>query len=113
MPLGPKEKLTGLNLGFLETLKTIETFLPAGFTYTITSAYRDPAKNKDVGGVRDSSHESGLAVDVSHGRDIIKAMRIAYALGRAHVIRVGFYDGHVHFDIDPSKPQTQWEGTSK
>lgn len=110
--LNPQSALTDLDSSFQQTISTLIKWLGT-HTYRITSAKRDPAKNTAVGGVKDSSHENGLALDVAHDGDILKAMRLAYALGRANVVRVGFYDRHVHFDVDKTKPQVQWEGKSK
>lgn len=109
--LTPKEKLEGLNSALLKLLTTMEPLLTR--EYRITSGKRDPEKNAAVGGVKDSAHEQGLALDVAHDGDIVKAMRLAYALGRLGIVRVGFYTRHVHFDIDTTKPATQWEGISK
>ena len=36
----------------------------AGIPFVITSAYRTPEKNKEVGGSENSSHLKGLAVDI-------------------------------------------------
>lgn len=107
----PQSALTDLDSAFQQIISTIEKHLT--HDYRITSAKRDPAKNAAVGGVRDSSHEAGLALDVAHDGDIVKAMKLAYALGRASVVRVGFYDRHVHLDVDKTKPQVTWEGKSK
>jgi uncharacterized protein YcbK (DUF882 family) len=110
--LTPREKLKDLDLDFQAALTKLDA-LTGSVNYTVTSAKRSPATNAAVGGVRDSSHEQGLAVDIAHEGNVIKAMRLAYWLGRLSVIRVGWYDRHIHFDIDKSKPQVQWEGKSK
>lgn len=110
--LVPKESLNDLNGDFLTTVTKIESLLPEGVSYRVTSAKRDVTQNQAVGGVRDSAHEAGLALDVAHDGDIIKAMQLAYALGRAQVIRCGWYDAHIHFDVDKTKPQGQWTGKS-
>ena len=103
----PKEKLLGLNPAFSATLTGIAIKLP--FDLIITEGV--PATT--VGShVKDSAHFRGLAADLRHEGDILKAMRIAYWLGRLNVVRVGFYDRHIHADVDPKLPQTQWEGKS-
>jgi uncharacterized protein YcbK (DUF882 family) len=109
--LTPKEKLVGLDLDFQHLLVKLSQATGTE-NYVVTSGKRDPAANAAVGGVKDSAHEAGIAVDIAHGGDIIKAMKLAYWLGRQSFVRVGFYDKHLHIDIDKTKPQTQWSGVS-
>ncbi len=83
-----------------------------GAPLIITSGWRDPDKNMDVGGVKDSSHEKGLGVDVRAPNDQY-GKRVAYGLGMAGFKRVGFYDKHCHADIDETKPSPAlWQGES-
>lgn len=84
----------------------------AAIPFVITSGYRDPMKNDQAGGVKDSAHSSGLAVDIRAPNDEVGKM-IAYGLGFAGFKRVGFYDRHLHADIDETKPQVTWRGKSK
>ncbi|KKQ34866.1 MAG: hypothetical protein US50_C0034G0007 [Candidatus Nomurabacteria bacterium GW2011_GWB1_37_5] len=76
----------------------------ASVPFKITSGYRTPEKNKDVGGVKDSSHTQGLAVDLLV-RDSTSGGKILLGLAKAGFKRFGFYkDGHIHVDIDKEKP---------
>lgn len=76
----------------------------AGVPFKITSGYRDPAHNLEVGGVKDSAHETGLAVDILV-KDSVSGGKILLALAQVGFKRFGFYqDGHIHCDIDNSKP---------
>lgn len=80
-----------------------------GKPIVITSGWRDPKKNKSAGGVNNSAHERGLAVDVrtrtkEYQNKLVKAFR------QVGFIRIGVYDKHVHADIDASKPQVAWAG---
>ncbi len=70
----------------------------------ITSAYRCPIHNKRVGGVRNSSHVKGLAVDIraTNSRDRHKIISFLVSKG---VNRIGIADSFIHFDLDPEKPQ--------
>ena len=77
----------------------------AGIPFFLTSVYRTPEHNKKVGGVEDSSHTTGLAVDILI-KDGVSGGKILLALVEAGFKRFGFYqDGHLHTDIDDSKPK--------
>lgn len=76
----------------------------AGVPFIITSGFRTPEQNKLVGGVEDSSHEIGLAVDLRI-KDSISGAKILLALVKVGFTRFGFYkDGHLHVDFDNSRP---------
>lgn len=71
--------------------------------FIITSGFRTSTHNKEVGGVENSAHLSGLAVDIkcldsSDRFDIIRGL-----LG-AKFQRIGVYENHIHADIDYEKP---------
>lgn len=75
----------------------------AGVPFVITSGYRDPEHNKAVGGVKDSAHAKGLAVDIRAPNDQIGKI-IAMGLGAAGFSRRFIsYSGHIHVDLDMSK----------
>jgi len=69
----------------------------------ITSGYRTAEHNAAVGGVPDSSHMRGYAVDIAatssrERHDIIKlAMEVGFD-------RIGVANTFIHLDIDPNKP---------
>lgn len=85
-----------------------------GAPIVITSGYRDPTKNADVGGVKDSAHTTGKAVDIRAPADQEMREKLAWALGAAGFRRIGFYDRHAHVDIDSSKVSPAWwTGVSK
>lgn len=89
----------------------------AKISFVILSGYRTPEHNFEVGGVDDSAHTKGLAVDLmcndSHMAGCIK--RGLYAVG---FNRIGNYfkivDGKtywsgIHVDCDTTKPQNvEW-----
>lgn len=107
----PKEDLNPLEVRFRELCCLLSMRLGSD-EYRLTSGKRSPEHNKAVGGVDKSAHVMGIAADVAHDGDIIKAMKLAYWLGRLGFERVGFYDRHIHFDSDKSLPQVQWKGKS-
>ncbi len=77
-----------------------------GFELTITSGYRDPAHNQDVGGVSNSEH----TYDQAHGVDILckqsttryKMIGALYDMG---IKRMGIGKDFVHVGIAKDKPQ--------
>lgn len=81
----------------------------------ITSGYRDPSKNEEVGGVKDSAHTQGKAVDIRCA-DIDMQKKLIWALAVAGFRRCGAYDRHVHVDVcgeDDKKPTPCfWAGRS-
>ena len=75
----------------------------------INSGCRCPARNIKVGGVENSSHLLGLAVDVAvvNGNDkyrLVKAALEAEAWG------VGVYSSWVHIDLKERSKPTLWLG---
>lgn len=81
----------------------------AGVPIYVTSGFR-PGDDK--------AHGRGLAVDISDnmaGQPLASGWRHAilaaiYALG---LRRIGVYDRHIHFDVDPNLPQdVTWWATS-
>lgn len=76
----------------------------AGIPFIITSGFRDKDKNQAVGGVQDSAHLRGLAVDLKV-KNSIERFKIQDALLKIGFNRIGHYTAHIHADIDPSLPQ--------
>jgi hypothetical protein len=78
-----------------------------GSQLKITSGYRDPIRNRRVGGAAGSKHLSGLAVDISTAgftqNEVLALLRLASANG---ITGIGVYSGDVHFDIRNEK--TVW-----
>lgn len=84
-----------------------------GHPIVITSGYRDPSKNDEVGGVKDSAHTTGKAVDIRIPKDQQMRDKLLWALGRAGFDRVGAYNLHAHVDVDKDKPTPAfWSGES-
>lgn len=85
-------------------LQAAHDLLPIHRVMVVTSGYRCEKHNKAVGGVGDSAHKKGLAVDIkcegsSHKWMLIKAFM------KAGFKRIGIYDNFIHVDVDISKPQ--------
>lgn len=75
-----------------------------GFPLIINSGYRSPDYNSQVGGVKNSSHIKGLAVDISA---ITYGMKndIAKAAINEGITRIGWGNSFIHLDIDDNKTQ--------
>jgi len=84
----------------------------AGVAFRITSGLRTVDSNSSAGGVEDSSHLSGKAVDLAL-EDGIGRFSLVRGLLAAGFKRIGIYDHHIHCDVDEAKPQNViWIGVS-
>ncbi|MCB0743079.1 MAG: peptidase M15 [Ignavibacteriae bacterium] len=74
----------------------------ANIPFIITSGYRTAFHNKKIGGVKNSSHLRGLAVDIKadNSRD---RFLIVCALLQVGFARIGIKDNIIHCDIDSKK----------
>ncbi|HET8735177.1 MAG TPA: D-Ala-D-Ala carboxypeptidase family metallohydrolase [Pricia sp.] len=74
----------------------------AGIPFVITSGYRTRSHNRKVGGVSNSSHLTGWAVDISAPGSATKYKIVEAAL-QAGFTRIGIGENFVHVDDDPDK----------
>ena len=79
----------------------------AGIPFVVTSGYRCPKHNAEVGSKPTSSHIKGYAADIVADTD---AKRIAILTGAilGGIRRIGVYPGFIHLDVDPDKPKACW-----
>jgi uncharacterized protein YcbK (DUF882 family) len=96
------EEVAGLDPRLVEMLG--EARETAGVPFRITSGLRTAEENQRVGGVFDSAHTRGLAVDLACF-DSRSRMLMVRALLLAGFGRVGLYERHVHVDCDESLPR--------
>ncbi len=75
--------------------------------FVITSGYRCPKHNREVGGVKDSAHVLGLAVDIAVP-DNVARLNILRGLIIAGFRRIGIGKDFIHADIDKTKPNNLW-----
>jgi len=75
-----------------------------GEDLTITSGFRCPKHNKEVGGSPTSSHLKGLAVDIA-AADLHLYFSIIYWSIFLGITRMGLGKNFIHLDIDPGKTQ--------
>jgi len=89
-----------MNVDFLNKLAQARKIAAVGFK--ITSGYRSPAHNEKVGGVPNSSHTLGHAVDIYAPTSRQKYL-IINSLLQAGFNRIGVAKNFIHVDDDPSK----------
>lgn len=77
-----------------------------GKAIVINSGYRTPEHNKRVGGVVDSYHVKGMAVDISipSGWTVDRIAKLAKDIG---FTGIGKYRTFVHLDVRPKL--TEWD----
>lgn len=100
----PDHPGSGKNMksSFLNMLRKAEKI--AGFRFSFNSAFRTPNYNRRVGGVSNSAHLYGLAVDIRASSIAIRD-KIVKAAKEAGFKRIGIGSNFVHLDNDSSKPQ--------
>jgi zinc D-Ala-D-Ala carboxypeptidase len=76
----------------------------SGIVFRVTSGYRCPKHNKEVGGKPDSAHLKGLAVDISIPDGFSRYSALLGAL-QAGFTRIGIGKNFIHLDIDGDKVQ--------
>ena len=89
-----------MDVDFLNKLAQARKIAAVGFK--ITSGYRSPAHNEKVGGVPNSSHTLGHAVDIYAPTSRQKYL-IINSLLQAGFNRIGVAKNFIHVDDDPSK----------
>lgn len=94
-------EVIGLNWKLVDKLDEAREI--AGVPFKITSGFRSKEQNKKAGGVEDSAHLSGYAVDIACTSDINR-YKIQTALLKVGFNRLGIGETFIHADIDPNKP---------
>lgn len=80
----------------------------AGIPFKLNSGYRTKEQNKNAGGVPDSAHLSGLAVDIACTTDSARH-KIINALQKVGFNRIGISKSFIHADIAKDKsPNVIW-----
>lgn len=96
----PSCKFEDLNSRFVEQLLFAQRYV--GFQFTITSAFRSQAYEREKGRKGDSAHCKGLAVDIST-RDSHTRYKVVLACAMAGISRIGIGKNFVHVDVDETK----------
>ena len=97
-----KEIEDNMDLDFLQQLDEAREY--ADIPFKITSAYRTPEHNEKIGGVPNSSHLKGLAVDISISNSNMRFV-VLKALIMAGFTRIGVAKTFIHVDADLDKSQ--------
>jgi len=92
----------GIKLPFIDTLDKIRGEM-SGMALVITSGYRCPKHNAEVGGKKNSSHLKGLAADISCTTSRMRFMILKAAINNG-VARIGIAKDFIHLDMDPGLP---------
>jgi len=74
----------------------------ANVPFKVNSGYRTEKHNKDIGGVKNSAHTRGYAIDISSPKGKYHQI-LKITLEAAGFNRFGFYPNFVHVDDDPDK----------
>ena len=100
-----QEKLRGLEPKFREFVEHFLIYMLNNYNLElyITSGFRTKEENKRVGGVPNSAHLKGLAIDVAYFRPYEKFYIVRGAIEFGFK-RIGIGKGHIHLDMDFSKP---------
>lgn len=95
-----------MNKQFVHVLDDVRAC--AGFPFIINSGYRTESHNAKVGGVSNSSHPKGLAVDIAAFTEDQKRI-IAECAIRNGITRIGWGRTFIHLDMDSQKtPNIVW-----
>jgi zinc D-Ala-D-Ala carboxypeptidase len=76
-----------------------------GNPLVLTCGYRTPEHNAEIGGVPNSAHTKGMAVDLRAPVDHFQREKLAWALGRAGFRNVESAPKHFHAATDQNVPQ--------
>lgn len=71
----------------------------------VSSGYRCPKRNREIGGAPESLHLAGMAADVQASTSIEHLAKVAEAVGAGGI---GVYPRHCHVDV--GEPDRRWEG---
>jgi len=97
------EEVKGLQSSLVEMLDKARGL--AGVPFVIISGKRSEERNESVGGVEDSAHLRGYAVDISCP-DSSSRWKMFNAFIKVGFTRIGVNKTSFHVDNDPSKPQS-------
>ena len=93
--------LNNMQQFLLNTLNTARDY--AGMPFFLNRGCSCVAHNKLVGGLPNSAHLDGFAVDI-HTSNSEQRFKIVFGLLKAGFKRIGIYKDFVHADVDMSKP---------
>ncbi len=91
-----------LSLDLLNSIARLERLVES--TLEFTSGYRCMECNVKAGGVKNSAHTRGMAVDIhcTNSQERFQILQVALAIGFS---RTGIGRSFIHLDVDTSLPQ--------
>jgi len=100
----PTEPGTGMlmDVGLLDMLEEVRE--RCGFPFIITSGYRSPSHNREVGGKANSDHVTGNAVDIAISTGTQRFLIVKHAL-EVGFRRIGVKKNCVHLGNSVVLPQ--------
>jgi uncharacterized protein YcbK (DUF882 family) len=99
----PGSGAPNMQYSFVEALDSLR--FRVGFPLIITSGFRSPAHNKEVGGVDSSAHLRGWAADISTPTPSMRFAIISAIFNWSIPInRIGIGSRFIHLDMDPKLP---------
>ena len=102
----PNDGYECMDAGLLNKLASAREI--ARIPFHINSAFRTPEQNEEVGGVKNSPHLRGTAVDI-RVRNSRERLLVLRACIRAGFDRIGVGKTFIHVDTDTSKvPEVVW-----
>ena len=94
----------GIEIDLVLKLQMARDVLSAGGIIRINSGFRCKKHNKKKGGVEDSAHRKGLAVDIRCDHSSYR-FYLLQALSAVGFTRIGIGEDFIHCDRDLEKPQ--------
>lgn len=91
-------------INMLQNARNHSNAVRRGTSYAINSAYRCPRHNGRSGGKVDSTHLTGLAVDI-RARNSSERFAILYGLYKAGFTRIGIAKTFIHVDTSSTRSQ--------
>ena len=103
---GSGENMQSSTVRMLSQARAITEQIDPRIIFRITSGYRTPHHNAEIGGVENSAHVRGFAVDIDISEmspaQVAASMMALSAVGFR---RIGLSEGSfIHVDNDPEKP---------
>lgn len=84
-----------------DLMRFLDSLLCLNYHFTITSAYRTPEQNKDVGGVPASQHLKGEAIDFKPYGSTTYNQLFLYIMDNVEYDQFITYDGFMHISFGP------------